>query len=168
MSNEVLIDLLERAETTIEKADQRGVTITTQASQLFSRIEKRLNEPAPAPDTGELNKIGRHTFREIERVADQIEANLASLRPTERISRLKHWRTGAIAGIALTSLLSAFVGGLATSSSLLLTSRADLILPRTEKTCERLRASIQQDQNSKRPFCVFWIEGSPNYPLKSP
>ncbi|WP_170775859.1 hypothetical protein [Ruegeria lacuscaerulensis] len=157
MSNEVLIDLLEKVEITLERSEERNAVIINQASQLFKRVEQRLNQPLPAPDTRELNELGQRSFGAIQQVAGQMETELAALKPAERVSKLKRWQVGAMALITLLSLLSAFVGGVFASVSHPIFSKAILPYAQDTGTCEGLGGWVQPAGNGQGRLCVIRI-----------
>lgn len=144
MSNEVLIDLLEKVEITLERSEERNAVIINQASQLFQRVEQRLNQPLPAPDTRELNELGQRSVEAIQQVAGQMETEFAILKPAESVSRLKRCKVGVIALIALLSLLSAFVGGVFATVSHPIFSKAIRPYAQDTGTCEGLGSARWQ------------------------
>lgn len=157
MSNDVLIDLLEKAEIAIERSDQTNAVILEQASHLFKRVERRLQQPTPPPDTRELNELGKISFGAIQRAAGLIETELIDLKPAERISKFKRWQRGGIALIALLALLGAFVAGIFATVSHPVFSKAILPYAQDTGTCEGLGGWVQEATNGQGRLCVISI-----------
>ncbi|WP_310622441.1 hypothetical protein [Flexibacterium corallicola] len=158
MSNQILIDMLEKAEFAVERSEQSNAEIMKRTDQLFAKIENRLSQPTPRIDTYELNQLGRTAFGAIQKTAVQIDTQLSILKPSKRLKVLNRWKTAGIALIGLLCLLIAFVSGIFITTANPIFSKALLPYAHDISTCEGLGGWVQPATKTQGRLCVITID----------
>lgn len=155
--DEILFDLLTKAEQGINRAARTNEDTLARAAKLFSTIEDRLNR-TQAPNTTEMVNESRGALRKIESAASKIETQLASAKPAERLSRLNRLQVWGIALLALLALLSAFIGGVFATTINPVFSKAILPYVHGTVTCDAVGGWVQEATQTQPALCIIEFE----------